>query len=340
MTRFRPEPLRADDAHARIGVLLVNLGSPAAPTAGALRPYLRQFLSDPRVIELPRLLWWPILNGVILATRPARSAQKYASIWMEKGAPLKEYTARQAVAVEAVLDEPNIMVSWAMRYGHPSIATTLDALRARCARILIVPLYPQFAGSTSASTLDEIARAMLSWRNPPELRFVRGFAADPGYIGALAKRVHAYWEINGRSDCLIMSFHGLPQRMVELGDPYQGECLETARLLQQALDLPDDRVRITFQSRFGKAAWLQPYTQPTVEALASSGVKRVDVICPGFVADCLETLEEIAIVCRDAFFARGGEIFHYLPCLNDDPDWIGALAALIRRYLDGWAHRP
>jgi ferrochelatase len=336
MARFCPEPPRAADARARIGVLLVNLGSPAAPTARALRVYLRQFLSDPRVIELPKLLWWPILNGPILALRPAQSARKYASIWTEEGAPLGKHTARQAAAVEAALADPRVTVDWAMRYGQPDIATRLDALRARCGRILAVPLYPQFSASTSASTTDEVARALLRWRNQPELRLVRGFGADPGYIDALARRVRGHWEAQGRGDCLIMSFHGLPQRMVELGDPYQGECLETARLLQQALALPDDRLRITFQSRFGKTTWLQPYTQPTIEALASSGVKRVDVICPGFVADCLETLEEIALVCRNAFFARGGEVFHYLPCLNDDPGWIDALAAIIRRHLGGW----
>ncbi|GHT81506.1 ferrochelatase [Betaproteobacteria bacterium] len=336
MPRFLPEPLHTANARAHTGILLVNLGSPATPTSPALRTFLRQFLSDPRVIELPKLVWWPILHGAILTTRPAKSARKYASIWTDKGAPLKEHTAWQATAVDAVLDDPLLTVAWAMRYGTPDIATVLNALRTRCGRILIVPLYPQFSASTSASTMDEVARAMLRWRNQPELRFVRSFGADPGYINALAKHVREHWEAHGQGECLVMSFHGLPRRMVELGDPYQAECLETAHLLQQALALPDDKVRITFQSRFGRAAWLQPYTQPTIEALASSGIKQIDVICPGFVADCLETLEEIALLCRDAFLTRGGKAFHYIPCLNDDPDWISALAALIHQHLGGW----
>jgi ferrochelatase len=341
MARFRPE-IAQGSAQARTGVLLVNLGTPAAPTAAALRPWLRQFLSDPRVVELPRWLWWPVLNGFILTTRPARSARKYASIWTAEGSPLRVHTERATVALAASLNqgrapEGRVVVRWAMRYGAPAIGKTLDALRAEgCSRILVVPLYPQYAASTTASTLDEVARAMLSWRNQPELRFVRSFPDDPGYIAALAASVREHWAAHGEGDCLVMSFHGQPQKADALGDPYRAECFVTARLLGEALALPAERLRVTFQSRFGAAAWLQPYTQATLEALAAAGVRRVAVVCPGFSADCLETLEEIAMLCRDAFVARGGEVFQYIPCLNERADWIGALDGLVRRHLGGW----
>ncbi|MDR1227757.1 MAG: ferrochelatase [Azoarcus sp.] len=344
MARFRPEPAfdPACGRRSRTGVLLVNLGTPAAPTAAALRPWLRQFLSDPRVVELPRLVWQPILNGIVLTTRPAKSARKYASIWTAEGSPLKVHSERQAAALAAALGQgqppdAGIAVAWAMRYGAPGIADTLAGLRAQgCDRILVVPLYPQFAGSTTASTLDEVARAMQTWRNLPEIRFVRSFPGDAGYIAALAASVHEHWARHGQGDRLLASFHGQPKRTDELGDPYRAECFVTARLLGEALALPREKLMVTFQSRFGASAWLQPYTLPTLETLAASGVKRVDTICPGFAADCLETLEEIAMQCRNAFIAHGGEVFHYISCLNERPDWIEALAALVRRHLDGW----
>jgi ferrochelatase len=343
MARFRPEPSPTPEHDCnRTGVLLVNLGTPDAPTAKALRPWLRQFLSDPRVVELPRLVWLPILNGVILTTRPARSARKYASIWTAEGSPLKVHTERLAALLDDSLNRGhegnNIAVAWAMRYGSPSIADTLTELRARGAcRILVVPLYPQFAGSTTASTLDEVALAMRSWRNQPDLRFVRSFPSDPGYIAALAASVREHWAHHGQGDCLAASFHGQPARTDELGDPYRAECLTTARLLGEALALPPEALRVTFQSRFGRGKWLEPYTLPTLESLAASGVKRVDMICPGFAADCLETLEEIAMLCRDAFIKRGGEAFHVIPCLNTRPEWVAALDGMVRRHLAGWA---
>ncbi|MDR2092429.1 MAG: ferrochelatase [Azoarcus sp.] len=340
MARFRPEPA-LNPAYARqdrTGVLLVNLGTPAVPTAAALRPWLRRFLSDPRVVELPRVVWQPILNGIILVTRPAKSARKYASIWTTEGSPLKVHSERQAAALAAALGpDGEIALAWAMRYGTPDIAGSLDGLRAQgCGRILVVPLYPQFAGSTTASTLDEVARVMQTWRNLPEMRFVRSFPDDAAYIAALAASVREHWARHGQSERLVASFHGQPKRTDELGDPYRAECFVTARLLGEALALPQEKLVVTFQSRFGTSAWLQPYTLPTLETLAASGVKRVDVICPGFTTDCLETLEEIAMLCRDAFIARGGEAFHYIPCLNERPDWIAALAALVRRHLGGW----
>jgi ferrochelatase len=343
MARFLPEPHPAPQHAQGTGVLLVNLGTPEAPTAKALRPWLRQFLSDPRVVELPRLVWLPILNGIILTTRPAKSAEKYASIWTAEGSPLRVHTERLSALLDDSLNrghehtDGSIIVAWAMRYGSPSIADTLNELRARGAcRILIVPLYPQFAGSTTASALDEVARTMRVWRNLPDLRFVRSFPDDPGYIAALAASVREHWARHGQGDCLVASFHGQPARTDELGDPYRAECLTTARLLGEVLTLPPGALHITFQSRFGGGKWLEPDTLTTLESLAASGTKRADVICPGFTTDCLETLEEIAMLCRDAFIKHGGEAFHAIPCLNTRPEWVAALDGIVRRHLAGW----
>lgn len=311
-------------------ILLTNLGTPAAPTAPALRAYLAEFLGDRRVVALPRLLWLPILYGIILNTRPAKSAAKYAKVWMPEGSPLRVHTERQAKLLRGLLGERgqnDILIDWAMRYGAPSIAEALDRLKAAGAnRIKVVPLYPQFAGSTTASTEDAIA----AWakRNPggPIISSVHDYHRDPGYIAALAASVREHWQHHGRSELLLMSFHGIPQRAVDLGDPYANHCHGTATQLANALGLNDTQWRITFQSRFGAAKWLQPYTQPTLEQLARDGTHCVDVICPGFPADCLETLEEIAMECREAFLACGGKDFRYIPCLNERPDWIAALA--------------
>jgi len=344
MARYRPEPAYAHGAAARTGILLVNLGTPAAPTAAALRPYLKQFLSDPRVVEIPRLVWWPILNGIILNTRPRKSAEKYASIWTDEGSPLKMHTEKQAKLLAGYLGEggtDGVEVAWAMRYGAPSVPAALERLKAAgCARILVVPLYPQYAASTTASVMDEVARCLLQWRNLPELRYVRSFADDPGYIAALATSVREHWMKHGAGDLLVMSFHGLPRRSLALGDPYHCECHVTARLLADALELPPERWQLTFQSRFGRAEWLKPYTQPTLEALARKGVGRVEVICPGFVADCVETLEEIALECKTAFLGAGGQAFRYIPCLNERHDWLAALTDLTRSHLGNWLDLP
>lgn len=344
MARFWTEPPYAHGSTPRVGILLVNLGTPEAPTARALRPYLKQFLSDPRVVEIPRPVWWLILNGIILNTRPAKSAAKYASVWMPEGSPLKVHTERQAKLLAGYLTEtghPDIEVAWAMRYGAPSIPDMLNTLRARgCDRILVLPAYPQYSSSTTGSVMDEVARCLRHWRNQPEIRYVRSFQADSGYIGALAQSVREHWARYGEPDKLVLSFHGVPRRTLELGDPYHCECLKTGRLVAEALGLEPERALVTFQSRFGKAEWLQPYTQPTLEALAKSGVRKVDVICPGFVSDCLETLEEIGMECRDAFIENGGETFHYIPCLNERDDWIRALTALTLRHLGQWLEQP
>jgi protoporphyrin/coproporphyrin ferrochelatase len=340
--RFQSEPELPTGAPDASAVLLVNLGSPEAPTAPALRRYLREFLSDPRVVEIPRVVWWPILHGIILNTRPARSAAKYASVWTSEGSPLAVWTARQAVLLQGWLGErglrpPKLLVRHAMRYGSPSIASVLDELKAAgAARILVLPLYPQYAAATTASVNDAVMAWAARQRRQPEWRFVRSYHDDPGYIEALAQRVRSFWLSHGRGDRLVMSFHGLPDRSRALGDPYDRECRGTARALAARLGLADDQWLVTFQSRFGRARWLQPYTEPTLVALARQGVGRVDVMCPGFAADCLETLEEIALEARGAFLGAGGRAFEYIPALNDQPEWIGSLGGLAMRHLQGW----
>jgi ferrochelatase len=343
MPRFAPEPPHTHGGVRRTAVVLVNLGTPEAPTAPALRKYLKQFLSDPRVVEIPRPIWWLILNGIILTIRPAKSAKKYASVWTKDGSPLKVHTEAQAKLLQGWLGahgadgENQVRVEWAMRYGQPSISATLDRLKAEgFERTLILPLYPQFAASTTASVFDDVADWLKRTRYPMELRLVRNYHDDSAYIQALAASVREHWAANGKPDQLVMSFHGLPKYSLTKGDPYFCACHKTGRLVAEALNLTPDAYRITFQSRFGKAEWLQPYTQPTLEMLAQKGTKRVDVICPGFVADCLETLEEIAMECKEAFLHNGGKEFHYIPCLNQRPDWIAALAGVAKRHLAGW----
>lgn len=314
----------------KTAILLLNLGTPDAPTAPAVRRYLAEFLGDRRVVELPRWLWLPILHGIILNTRPARSAEKYAKIWTPEGSPLKVHTERQAKLLRGLLGsrgDKEAVVAWAMRYGNPSTAATLDALKQQgVRRVLVLPLYPQYAGSTTASAYD----AVEAWqaRHPGAMEFVnvRSYPDHPGYIAALVRSVHDHWETQGRGDKLVMSFHGIPQRSVERGDPYADECRRTAEALAAGLGLAPDKWLMTFQSRFGAAEWLQPYTQPTLEQMAREGVGSVDVICPGFPADCLETLEEIAMECREAFLRAGGREFGYISCLNERNDWIAALA--------------
>lgn len=331
----------------KTAVLLCNLGTPDAPTPAALRRYLGEFLSDQRVVEIPRLLWWPILHGIILRLRPAKSAKKYASIWMQdgekSGSPLRVWTERQAKALDKQFQaaNPNVTVRYAMRYGSPSIAQQLDALQAEgVQRILILPAYPQYSGTTTASVVDAVAHWTGKIRTLPELRFVNRYFDDPGYIAALAARIDAHWREHGRPDGrtgkLVLSFHGLPERNRTLGDPYYDECQATARLLAEALRLTPDQYLVTFQSRFGAAKWLQPYTEPTVMALAREGVQRVDVACPGFTSDCIETLEEIDQEVREAFLTSGGKEFRYIPCLNDEAAWIGALGRIAQRHLSGW----
>ena len=336
---FATEPLYPHGTAARTAVLLVNLGTPDAPTPAALRRYLAEFLWDPRVVEISRPVWWLILHGVILRTRPAKSAAKYASIWTPEGSPLLSWTLRQAELLQARLTDHghDVVVRSAMRYGQPALPAVLDALRAQgVTRVLTLPLYPQYAAATTASTIDAVTQWARQRRQVPELRFINHYHDDPGYIAALAASVRAHWASHGQGEKLVMSFHGVPARSLTLGDPYHCECHKTARLLAEALELPAGGWIVTFQSRLGRAQWLQPYTEPTLKRLAAEGVKHLDAICPGFAADNLETLEEIAIEARDAFIGGGGEQFSFVPCLNDRPDWIDALADLTERHLQGW----
>jgi protoporphyrin/coproporphyrin ferrochelatase len=339
---FQPEPPyqhgKAPTGPAT-AVLLCNLGTPDEPTPAALRRYLAEFLSDRRVVEIPRFVWLPILHGVILRTRPAKSAAKYASIWTPEGSPLKVWTTKQAKLLQGYLGERGhrVVVREAMRYGNPSIPTVLDELKAAgIRRVLVLPLYPQYSATTTASVNDAVHVWAQKVRWVPELRFVSRYHDHPGYIDALAKRVSDHWRIEGRPDKLVLSFHGVPKRTLGLGDPYHCECLKTARMLAERLDLRPDQWTATFQSRFGRAEWLQPYTEPTLRQLAADGVGRVDVMCPGFTGDCLETLEEIAQEAREAFLHAGGKTFHYIPCLNDQHEWMAALAQIAIQHLAGW----
>ena len=336
---FEKEPPFVHGNAPRTAVLLCNLGTPDAPTPAAVRRYLAEFLSDHRVVEIPRLLWWLILHGIILRFRPAKSAAKYASIWTPEGSPLKVWTEKQAKLLQGWLGQRNhqVKVRWAMRYGSTSIASQLDALKADgVTRILIVPAYPQYSATTTASVFDAVYAWAQKTRALPELRFVNHYHDDAGYIAALGARIERHWATHGRPDQLVMSFHGVPERTLQLGDPYHCECFKTARLLAQSLGLEREQYKVTFQSRLGRAKWLEPYTEPTLIAMGKAGVKRVDVVCPGFTSDCLETLEEIDMEARTAFLNAGGQTFHYISCLNDDPEWITALCNVAQQHLAGW----
>jgi ferrochelatase len=338
--KYFKEPEFSHGQQARTGILLVNLGTPEAPTAKALRPYLKEFLSDPRVVEIPRAVWWLILNGIILNTRPQKSAGKYAAIWTADGSPLKVHTEKQAKLLKGWLGEKiasPVMVDYAMRYGSNSIPDTLARMKAAgCERILILPAYPQYAASSTATAFDMAFAWLQKTRNQPALRTVKHYHDHPAYIHALTANIRDYWQMHGRPDVLVMSFHGVPRYTLDKGDPYHCECQKTGRLLAGALGLSPDQFRLTFQSRFGRAEWLQPYTDKTLAALGREGVGRVDVIAPGFTADCLETLEELAMEGRASFLQAGGKEFHYIPALNEHPQWIDALGRIALDNLGGW----
>jgi ferrochelatase len=337
---YLKEPDYRHGQDEKVGVLLLNLGTPDAPTAAALRPYLKQFLSDPRVVEIPRVLWWLILHGVILNTRPKKSAAKYASIWTADGSPLKAHTEKQAKLLKGWLGEQlpvPVRVDYAMRYGSQGIADTLRAMKADgCTRILLLPAYPQYAASSTASAFDAAFAWLARTRNQPELRTVRGYHDHPAYIRALASNIRDYWQTHNRPDVLVMSFHGVPKYTLKKGDPYHCECHKTARLLAEALGLDATQYRVSFQSRFGRAEWIQPYTEAVLTELGKTGTDRVDIVAPGFTADCLETLEELAMEGRDSFLRAGGKHFNYIPALNEHPAWIAALGNIAQSHLGGW----
>jgi ferrochelatase len=336
---------QADHRHGEqpaVGVLLTNVGTPDAPTAPALRRYLRQFLWDPRVIEPPpaRWVWKLILEGIILRVRPAKSAALYRNVWTDEGSPLLKILRRQAEAMQArlrgVFGEP-LHVAIGMGYGSPSIAHGLGELRDKsCRRILILPAFPQYSGATTGSTFDAVAGELSRWRWVPELRFNTHYHDHPGYIAALAASVREYWAANGRPARLLISFHGMPLRYIQGGDPYHCHCMKTARLLNEALGLTGDEAQVCFQSRFGKEPWLQPYTDETLRKWAREGVGRVDTLCPAFSADCLETLEEMNMTNRELFEHAGGKEYHYIPALNERADHIEALADVAARQMQGW----
>jgi ferrochelatase len=341
---YQPEPTYTHGTPEKTGILLVNLGTPDAPTPQAVRAYLKEFLSDPRVVEIPRALWWLILNGVILNTRPKKSAAKYASIWLKEGSPLRVHTEKQTALLQGYLGQRTkapLVVEHAMRYGNPSIPAVLRRLKEQnCQRILVVPMYPQYAASTTATVTDIVFGELQQMRNTPALRTIKHFHDHPGYIKALAGNINGYWMKNGRPDKLLMSFHGLPRYTLDKGDPYHCECQKTGRLLAQELGLKPDQYAVSFQSRFGKATWLQPYTTATLKEWGKQKTGRVDVVCPGFVADCLETLEEIAQEGKEDFQHAGGGEYHYIPCLNDRNDWLHALTELVLNNLHGWLVEP
>jgi ferrochelatase len=334
-------------AASPVGLLLVNLGTPDAPDAASVRRYLAQFLSDPRVVDIPRAIWLPILYGVILNTRPQRSAKLYASIWNNETGegPLKTHTRRQAeklaarAGAGALGGKTSVIVDYALRYGSPSIASQIDALvKQGCERVALLPLYPQYAASTTASVADAAFGALRKKRWQPALRIGAPYYDDPAYIGALAASMKRELRaLDFEPEVIVASFHGLPQAQVDRGDPYRAHCETTWRLLREAMGMDAQRLRIAFQSRFGRAQWIAPYTSDVVTELATEGVKRIAVVAPGFSADCLETIEEIGAEIRDLFVEKGGEKFARLPCLNDSEEGMRLIEILAKRELAGWA---
>ena len=324
------------DTQAPTGILITNLGTPDAPTPAALRKYLAQFLSDPRVIETPRWLWWFILHGVILRLRPRRSASAYRKVWTEAGSPLLAISQKQCAAIRSALTDNNkqaLHIELGMRYGNPSIRSALEKLRnCDIRKLLILPLYPQYSAATTASAFDAVTDVLKTWRLVPQVKMLTGYYDDPGYIEALVESIRSHWAQSGKPDKLLFSFHGLPKAYVLAGDPYEDECRATARLVAGELALDEDLWAISFQSRFGPRKWLQPYTDKLLRKWGKRGIGHVQVICPGFAADCLETLEEIQLQNRDFFLSAGGKKFSYIPALNDRPRHIAALCDIIRAH--------
>ncbi len=340
MAYYNPEPAYEHGDQLKVGILLVNLGTPEAPTAKALRPYLKQFLMDRRVVEIPRFIWCWILYCVILFIRPKKSAKKYAQIWSKEGSPLLVHAQKQTQLLRGYLVQKvksPFAIELGMSYGNPSIKNAIEKLKAQhCDKILVFPLYPQYAASSTAASLDAIWKTLLKMRNVPAIRTIRHYHGHPAYIKALATSVNEYWMTNGRPEQLIMSFHGVPKSHLTKGDPYHCECQKTARLLAEALGLNKDQYQVAFQSRFGKQEWLKPYFANTLKNLGKAKTKRLDVVCPGFSSDCLETLEEIAIEGKQIFQHNDGGEYHYIPALNENDAWIHAMTTIALENLGGW----
>jgi len=340
MAYYNSEPPFSHGDQLKVGILIANLGTPDAPTAKALRPYLRQFLSDTRVVEIPRAIWWFILNGIILVIRPKKSAAKYAQVWTSEGSPLLVHAQKQTQLLRGFLAQKiksPFAVELGMSYGNPSMQSAIEKLKAQhCDKILVFPLFPQYAASSTSATLDAVWKVLLKMRNVPAVRTIRSYHDHPAYIAALAKSVQDYWRINGKPTQLVMSFHGVPKVHLTKGDPYHCACHKTARLLAEALGLGKDEYVIAFQSRFGKQEWLKPYLASTLEALGKEKTQRIDVCCPGFSSDCLETLEEIAMEGKEIFTHAGGGEYHYIPALNENEAWIHAMTEIALENLQGW----
>ncbi|EMC4025073.1 ferrochelatase [Vibrio cholerae] len=314
--------------HKKLGILLANLGTPQAPTSQAVKAFLSQFLHDQRVVDMSRWLWCPLLHGIILPTRSPKVAKLYQSIWMDEGSPLMVYSRRQRDKLAELSQRP---VELGMTYGEPSLLEAVRKLQQQGAeQIVVLPLYPQYSATTTAAVFDGLAKALRQLPVVPELHFIRDYHDHPLYIQALAESVRASWQLHGQGDLLLCSYHGIPKRYAQNGDIYPEHCQKTTELLAQALGLPQDKVMMTYQSQFGKEEWLQPYTDKTMEALPRQGIKKLDVICPAFSVDCLETLEEIAEQNQEIFLHSGGEAFHYVPCLNDSQSHIELMAALVK----------
>ena len=338
--KYRGSPSFTHQQQDKVGVLITNLGTPEAPTKKALKVYLKEFLSDPRVVEVPRLIWWMILNLVILNIRPARSAKAYQTVWSDQGSPLMVHTQNQCEALKKQLQGrfgDNLEVEFAMRYGQPSVSQVTDNMLQKGVRkLLVLPLYPQYCGSTTGSTFDALASDFSQRRWLPELRFVNHYCDDEGYIDALASKIQVHWDKHGRADKLLFSYHGIPKRYLTNGDPYHCQCYKTTRLVAEKLGLNEQEYMTSFQSRFGREEWLKPYTDETLKSFPSQGIKSVQVVCPGFSADCLETIEEIGEENREYFEHAGGERYEYIEALNSDPEHINALTELVSKHLQGW----
>jgi ferrochelatase len=338
--KYQNSPSFTHKQQDRIGVLITNLGTPDAPKKTELKRYLKEFLSDPRVIEVPRLIWWMILNLVILNIRPKRSAKAYSTVWTERGSPLMFHTEDQAQALRTELQQQygeNVLVDFAMRYGNPSVDSVLTKMLDQgVKKLLVLPLYPQYCAATTASTFDAIAASLAKQRLIPELRFINHYHDYPAYIHAVADKIRGHWQTHGRADKLIFTYHGIPKRYLLNGDPYHCECHKTSRLLAENLGLEKSEYLVSFQSRFGREEWLQPYTDKTLMALPKEGVKSVQLVCPGFAADCLETIEEIGEENREYFLEAGGERYEYIPALNAEPAHITMLSELLQQHLQGW----